>query len=338
MDAIQEESNYSSIQIFLALWAGISAVALLPYLTLFVYGIAVWVIASFIRYKQWQMEVLEVLFEELKVGLGRPRMSYLQFFKALHGDGDLREQDEQAMSRIVADFCRRRPVRLPTGWSWDDRDLAREKFLSHWVWSLENMRNRRYHTLLTCCIYHKTWNHFLANGICLSALLFIAVVDGGLTPWSVAILATGSGLAASLGALALEQSYLLSASSPDDDPGCDELDVVIDRLIYTSEGMGASGIVSGFAAALPWLLCPQTTRQLLLALVWLNFLYQIYSDVLGLAREDVRGHYRKSLEEGRAADGSVTVTTLPLRVGYAAHLGGAAFGLLFALVKLKILG
>ncbi|KAK8112386.1 hypothetical protein PG984_012912 [Apiospora sp. TS-2023a] len=315
MDAIQEkinwgsikfllttDFNFGSIDIFLTLLAGVSGATLLPLLTLFVYRIVVWVVALFIRHKQWQMEVLDALYEELKTALGRPRMSYLQFFQTLYGDGELREQDELVISRIVDDFYRRRPLTFPKGWSKDDQDLGERKFLLHWAVSIDNLGRGRWYTIITSCFYHHGLDHYLGNGIALTLILYIAS-GCGLEPGMMVMLAIGSGVTSCLGGL-IEVLLLPTRDPPDDDPR-DELDLEVDACIYNTQMHGSSGIISGFAAALPFM-CPQA-RGLLFSPVWLFFLYGTYCDVKNLSRRDIRECMRYWLEREKATEKNVAV-------------------------------
>lgn len=322
--AATPRTDFGGVHFFLAVYACVSAAFLVPpNATLYAHRTAL-----SLRSQQRKMAETDALFEELKTGLGRPQMSYLECFRAVHGQGGLGEAGELRMSRIVEDFNRRRPAR-PRAQVQEARGKLRDDFLvRHWALSLESMSKGRYYTLITSIFYHPERGHFGNNGTVLSVLLYIAF-GCGWTPWSAAILALGSGLAACLGVLA--QFHLALQASPDSPEPGDSMEAEIDYQLYTGKFCGASGVLCGFSTALP-LLSPQA-RGLLLMPLWLLFFRSLGLEAYAFlqSRSDTRGVFRRIL--GQRLTGQHASFS---HFSQAGHLAGAAFGLGFALVKLLL--
>ncbi|KAK7993073.1 rhomboid-domain-containing protein [Apiospora marii] len=316
------QPDFGGVKFFLVVYACVSAAIFLPNVSLYVYSMRL-----SLYHKRWIMARMDALFEELKTGLGRPQMSYLECFNALNGEGHLDEADELRMSQIVEGFNRRRPVMAPADIKYLTSILQHE-FLKHWwMLSLDNISRRRYYTIITSVFYHSDAQHYLGNGFFLSVMFYIAF-GCGWAPWPMAILAIGSGIAGCLVELAQFRLALLAFPDPPD-PENHLMDMEINYRLRTRLFCGASGIISAFSVALP-LLCPKA-RGLLLAPLWLFSLCRLGVDAWFAFRGDTRGLVRTNIE--RLLDGRPGSSTTTSHVG---HVVGAACGLLFVLVKLTL--
>ncbi|TLS30342.1 hypothetical protein PpBr36_02882 [Pyricularia pennisetigena] len=167
--------------------------------------------------------------------------------------------------------------------------------------SRKNLDEGRWWTLITSAFSHMDPMHLLFNMLTLRFGVEAALAVG-LGPLRVLFLATGAALSSSYAGLWDEETRKHG----------------VERA-----GLGASGIVQGFLATMaltrPWM---QVSLMFIpvpvsLPLVWGLFaIWDFYN--LSMARQH---------GDSPSASGSV--------VGYAAHLGGSAFGALYWLVRLK---
>ncbi|KAK7993075.1 rhomboid-domain-containing protein [Apiospora marii] len=193
-------------------------------------------------------------------------------------------------------------------------------FKKHWTCSLETLEKGRYHTLLLTVFCHDHLGHILGT------LIFAPPISGLFKPWSVVLLAAGSELSSNLGFVG--ESWLALRASPGPD---DATERDTDRRIRRRHCLGASGMVFGVTAALTCL--SPTARIFRFIPLWflvpslvVNDIWDGYGTPQGL-----RARYRTELEAektGVAFSGS--------KVDSAANLAGAAFGVLFALVKRRL--
>ncbi|KAI6382004.1 hypothetical protein MCOR25_000884 [Pyricularia grisea] len=181
----------------------------------------------------------------------------------------------------------------------DDSQL--KWMLENFTLSRKNLNEGRWWTLITSAFSHKDPIHLLFNMLTLRFGVD-AALHAGLGPSRVLLLATGAALSSSYAGLWDGETRKHSIDRP---------------------GLGASGIVEGFLAAMaltrPWM---QVSLMLIpipvpLPVVWGLFTaWDFYN--LSMARQH---------GDSPSASGSV--------VGYAAHLGGSAFGALYWLVRLR---
>ncbi|KAK8112384.1 rhomboid-domain-containing protein [Apiospora sp. TS-2023a] len=191
----------------------------------------------------------------------------------------------------------------------------------HWIFSLRNWDEGRYYTVFTSAFSHGDMWH-LAEGTAVAGyLLNMAFRSGRLGPWSVVVLVVGSQAGAVLG-FAGDIRYAIRASSARDKD--DVLEAEVDKGLVKLGDKGSSGIVSGVATAL--LVLTPRARVLGLVPLWALVPLKIGKDVYGQSGQDLRQNEREWIV-GEHGGGNVS---------YAAHLGGTAFGVLFALWKLRM--
>ncbi|KAK7993074.1 hypothetical protein PG991_016253 [Apiospora marii] len=190
----------------------------------------------------------------------------------------------------------------------------------HWQFSLRNWCEGRYYTVFTSAFTHSNTWHLSTSMAALPYLLNMAF-RSSLGPWSVVSLAAGSLAGANLGT-AINILYALRSSPAKGRKG----EANVDAALLHAGGMGSSGIIAGVGAAL--LVLTPRARILGILPLWAVVPWHVVVDIYGQFGKDLRQVIRKG------------IAGVPLDKGddvmYAAHLGGTAFGVLFALWKLRM--
>lgn len=181
-------------------------------------------------------------------------------------------------------------------------DISQLKWmLENFTLSRKNIEEGRWWTLITSAFSHKDPFHLLFNMLSLRFGVE-AALHTGLGPLRVLLLATGA---------ALSSSYASLWDGATRKHGADRA------------GLGASGIVQGFLAAMaltrPWM---QVSLMFIPIPVSLPIVWGLFT-----AWDFYNLHMARQNGDSPSASGSV--------VGYAAHLGGSAFGALYWFVRLR---
>ncbi|KAI1261757.1 hypothetical protein F5Y18DRAFT_400372 [Xylariaceae sp. FL1019] len=176
--------------------------------------------------------------------------------------------------------------------------------LENYTISQRNIEQGRYKTLLTSAFSHKDIGHLAVNMFMLHQSCSIAAMVG-LGPVRVGALALGSALAGSAGSL-YDAKAMTKKGGPD------------------THGLGASGMVQGMLVGtmmavprlpmnLMFIPIPVAYRTLVLGFLGWD-MYKLYEQrTSGRHKENWHGSF----------------------VGYAAHLGGAAFGAVFYALSMR---
>lgn len=171
--------------------------------------------------------------------------------------------------------------------------------------SQHNINEGRWYTMITSAFSHKGLSHLAVNMFMLHQATEIATLVVGLGPLRLTTLALGSALGGSMGSL-YDNSQRIRAGEPD------------------MPGLGASGIVQGMLVA-TMLAAPRLPMNVFFIPVEVSYRMVVGGflawDMYNLYQERTRGGHEKGWT------GSY--------VGYAAHLGGAAFGAAFYLVAMR---
>ncbi|KAJ4387800.1 hypothetical protein N0V93_008402 [Gnomoniopsis smithogilvyi] len=171
--------------------------------------------------------------------------------------------------------------------------------------SRRNVDEGRWYTMLTSALSHKDLTHLAVNMFMLHQATSIGTYVG-LGPIRLATLALGSALGGSVGAL-YDNTQRIRAGEPD------------------VPGLGASGMVQGMLVA-TMLAAPRLPMQIFFIPIDISYRAVVGGflawDMYKLYEERRRGDRKKSGWSGSY-------------VGYAAHLGGAAFGAAFYLVAMR---
>ncbi|KAK8112385.1 hypothetical protein PG984_012911 [Apiospora sp. TS-2023a] len=355
IDTLKPSPDYQETGAFPVLLVGGLAIGLIPFLVKYgkwaVSAAAFLLEGGLVRQARWEMDLLCVTFQELKRETGCRSLSYPQFLdKARGGAGDVQQQQQQEMvQRIQGTFEIWTTARFlgPTVWCQIDLDEFMGKFREHSCSSLDNLYSGRYHALVISAFVHGGMKHLLSCIVSIAFLLSRAF-GYGLTLRSVVLLAAGSQVASELATLG--QQWLALRASPDpedpDDPEYVTVEKEIAYAIRKTQSIGSSGVCFGLAAALAYL-CPEDkllryiffvlyTPSWLVVPLWpfaplrLAIPLLLWAKASKVSRQDLRRAYREGLEAMRAG-----IAPTP-DVDHAAHLGGAVFGVIFALVKLTL--
>ncbi|KAK7934517.1 hypothetical protein PG985_000012 [Apiospora marii] len=177
----------------------------------------------------------------------------------------------------------------------------------HWQFSLRNWCEGRYYTVFTSAFTHSNTWHLSTSMAALPYLLNMAF-RSSLGPWSVVQPST----------------YYTHYAHRRQRAAKGEANV--DAALLHAGGMGSSGIIAGVGAAL--LVLTPRARILGILPLWAVVPWHVVVDIYGQFGKDLRQVIRKG------------IAGVPLDKGddvmYAAHLGGTAFGVLFALWKLRM--
>lgn len=182
----------------------------------------------------------------------------------------------------------------------------RDYMYNNYTLSRKNIEEGRWHTVITSAFSHQGLVHLGFNMFMIREASKIASYVG-LGPGRLAVLALGSALGGSFGALC--DSYTSTEAGQPDIPG-----------------LGASGMVQGMLMAtmlaVPWL--PMQIMFIPIDLSYRTFVVGFLAwDMYNLYEQRMAGQRKESwLHAGSY-------------IGYAAHLGGAAFGALFYLVAMR---
>lgn len=182
----------------------------------------------------------------------------------------------------------------------------REYMFNNYTLSRKNIEEGRWHTLITSAFSHVRLVHLGLNMFMLHEASKIATYVG-LGPGRLAVLALGSALGGSFGALF--DSYKSTQAGQPDIPG-----------------LGASGMVQGMLMA-TMLAAPWLPMRVMFIPVDISYRMVVVGflawDMYNLAEQRTAGRAKESwLHPGSY-------------VGYAAHLGGAVFGAAFYLVSMR---
>lgn len=183
--------------------------------------------------------------------------------------------------------------------------LHQRYMLDNFTVSRHNVDEGRWYTVLTAAFSHKEITHLAVNMFMLYQASSIATYVG-LGPLRLATLALGSALGGSVGAL-YDNTQRIRAGEPD------------------VPGLGASGMVQGMLVA-TMLAAPLLPMQVLFIPV--DIAYRTF--VGGFLAWDMYQLFSERTQGGRKTAGWTGSY-----VGYAAHLGGAAFGAAFYVVAMR---
>lgn len=194
----------------------------------------------------------------------------------------------------------------------DDPDSPRQArlrrdLMENWTLSQKNLREGRYWTLLTSAFSHRDAGHLLLN---MFAFTFVSGLgfSSGLGAARMVVLALGSAVASSASSM-LDETTRTGAGGGGSSPGHAHL--------------GASGMVEGLLVALT-LMRPRVPVYVMFVPVaiplWVAAGAFVAWDYYHLVRERQRGP---------------TPGWMGSYVGYSAHLGGAAFGAAYYLLRLR---
>lgn len=263
------------------------------------------------------------------------RMAAIEDVKDRMGCGSMSDEEFQAFLQsgrptvlqqmIWYEFEQRFSSRFRDGATDNVLEVVRS-FREHWVCSLENLGQGRYHTLLLAVIAHGDLGHLLGALAFTPPMLSLAFRSCLFKPWSVVLLAAGSGVASNF--VTVGEGWLaLRASPPDPEDATTEKE--IDQRIYRTGCLGASGMFYGVTAALTCLY--PTARVFRFVPLWLFAPGLMGKDVWDGTWEGRRARVRKHIEAERAG-----VAPAGIRTNHTAHLAGAVFGVFFAVLKLSL--
>lgn len=184
------------------------------------------------------------------------------------------------------------------------KDLHVQHMVDHYTLTKRNIDEGRWQTLITSAFSHRNLTHLAVNMFMVHQATSIATLVG-LGPLRLSTLALGSALGGSLGSL-YDSTQRIRAGEPD------------------IPGLGASGMVQGMLVA-TMLATPQLPMHAFFIPV--PIAYRTF--VGGFLAWDLFNLYTERTQGARkeAWTGSY--------VGYAAHLGGAAFGAAFYFVAMR---
>ncbi|KAK7993076.1 hypothetical protein PG991_016255 [Apiospora marii] len=275
----------------------------------------------------WWIGCRDALLEDLavisntKAKMGLSHLSDPDFANFMQ-DGKLSTEQQSMLFETRLQMVMRGRDLIPAGLM-DMVDHCRD----HWHFSLQNWSEGRYHTALSSVFCHRDLQHLAQGAIMVPYLLNLAF-RCGFSPGAVVVLTVGSQLACSAGDAVYSRSSLPTATnSPGQDRRIPQSN--IDGLIRARRSMGSSGVLFGVATALA---CLHPTAQMIGGIpLWPVMPLLLCTDMAGMLWQDQRRDTQRVVENGsrtgrgRSGDRSS-----------AGHLAGAAFGLVFALVKFRL--